>query len=94
MPQPSGVLPFFILTVLASMAALSPPASSQDVKKRPKVEKLLKSGWQIAGFASAGNGRNSFMLFKHPKNTYLVQCVAGYDVTRTPREFVICYTLR
>lgn len=94
MPRPSEILAVLSLTVLAILAALPSPISAQDIKKRPTVEELLKSGWQIAGFASAGNGRNSFMLFKHPKDTYLVQCVAGYDVTRTPREFVICYTLR
>jgi hypothetical protein len=58
------------------------------------IEDLLKGGWQIAGYTGAFDERSAFILFKHPSETYLVQCRAGYDVTREPREFSNCYKLR
>jgi hypothetical protein len=58
------------------------------------VEQLLKSGWQIAGYASNSDSRSTFILFKNPAENYLVQCLAGYDVTRSPRVFENCYRLR
>jgi hypothetical protein len=58
------------------------------------IEQLLKSGWQIAGYASNSDSRSTFILFKNPNESYLVQCLAGYDVTRSPRIFQNCYRLR
>jgi hypothetical protein len=57
------------------------------------IEGLLKAGWQIAGYASTFDNRSTFILFRHADETYLVQCQAGYDVTRTPRIFSHCYKL-
>ena len=58
------------------------------------IEDLLKGGWQVAGYTGAFDERSAFILFKHPSESYLVQCRAGYDVTREPREFSNCYKLR
>jgi hypothetical protein len=58
------------------------------------IEELLKSGWEVAGFASNCDTRSTFILFKNPKENYLVQCLAGYDVTREPRIFRNCYRLQ
>jgi hypothetical protein len=58
------------------------------------IEHLLKSGWEVAGYASNSDNRSTFILFKKPGETYLVQCLTGYDVTREPRVFENCYRLR
>jgi hypothetical protein len=84
---------------VAAMVALSPAASAQptdEADDKPggvTVEALLKSGWQVAGYASASNNR-SFILFRHPNESHLVQCLAGYDVTRRPPVYSHCYELR
>lgn len=79
-----------------SAAAAAQPADDADEKpadgKRVSVEALLKSGWQVAGYASASNNR-SFILFRHPNEARLVQCLAGYDVTRRPPVYSHCYEL-
>ncbi len=93
MPRPSAFFLLFTVIVLASPAAVSIPASARTVDQNLTIKELLKSGWQVAGFASTGNNRNAMVLFKHPTETYLVQCLTGYDATRTPREFVTCYNL-
>ena len=58
------------------------------------IEKLLSSGWKLAGFASAGTNRYALILFKHSERNYLVQCLTGYDVTRKKREVTTCYEIR
>jgi hypothetical protein len=58
------------------------------------IETLLKGGWQIAGYASTFDTRSAFILFRHPSETYLVQCRASYDVTRTPPVTSNCYRLQ
>ena len=58
------------------------------------IEHLLKSGWEVAGFASNADNRSTFILFRNPGHAYLVQCLAGYDVTREPRVFENCYQLK
>ena len=58
------------------------------------IEQLLKSGWEVAGYSSNSDNRSTFILFKNSAQPYLVQCLAGYDVTRTPRVFENCYKLR
>ena len=72
------------------------PAGAQDKPGDPSitVEQLLKSGWQIAGYASNSDNRSTFILFKNPGQTYLVQCLTGYDVTREHRVFQNCYRLQ
>ena len=58
------------------------------------VESLLKSGWQIAGYSDTSDGWSAFILFRHPSQSYLVQCRAGYDVMREKRVRTNCYELR
>ena len=91
-----------IISAVAAALALSAAAAAQptdeaDEKpgdgKRVSVEALLKSGWQVAGYASASNNR-SFILLRHPNESHLVQCLAGYDVTRRPPVYSHCYELR
>jgi len=76
---------------LASVLAVTSAAQEDE---KITIEGLLKGGWQIAGYTSPLDERSAFILFKHPSESYLVQCRAGYDVTRTPREFSNCYELR
>jgi hypothetical protein len=58
------------------------------------IEALLKAGWQVAGFTGAVDNWATFTLFRHPTETYLVQCRAGYDVTRQPHVQPHCYKLQ
>ena len=37
---------------------------------------------------------SAFILFRHPDQKHLVQCRAGYDVTREKRVQTNCYELR
>ncbi len=69
-------------------------AGEDPDKSAGSIEQLMKAGWQIAGYASNSDNRSTFILFKNPNETYLVQCLAGYDVTRSPRVFQNCYRLR
>lgn len=69
-------------------------ASSAETEEEISIEALLKAGWQIAGYSSTFDNRSTFILFRHPDEKYLVQCQAGYDVTRSPRMFSHCYKLR
>lgn len=84
----AGVL---IAPVVSVAAAYADAASDESAGS---IEELLKSGWEIAGFASNFDNRSTFILFKKPNENYLVQCLAGYDVTRSPRVFHNCYRLR
>jgi hypothetical protein len=82
--------------VLSGAVAAQPMDEADDKAgdgKKVSVEALLKSGWQVAGYASASNNR-AFILFRHPNESYLVQCLAGYDVTRRPPVYSHCYELR
>ena len=74
--------------------ALAAPVSSDPVGESISIEDLLKTGWQVAGYTSTFDNRSAFILFRHPDKSYLVQCRAGYDVTRSPRTFSNCYKLR
>jgi hypothetical protein len=77
------------------LPALSVGASAaEEGEDKVVIEDLLKAGWQVAGYTGAFDERSAFILFKHPSEQYLVQCRAGYDVTRSPREFSNCYKLR
>src|SRR5262249_42058069 len=57
------------------------PAAAEDALS---ISTMLKEGWQIAGYTQAFDNRSTFILFRHPEQAYLVQCRAGYDVTRKP----------
>lgn len=81
--------------MLFGMAMLS-TAHAEGGTDEPvgSIEDLLKSGWEVAGYASNSDNRSTFILFKKPSATYLVQCLTGYDVTRMPRVFQNCYRLK
>ena len=81
--------------VLADLATLILSAKvSTAAEDGPTITELLKTGWQIAGYSQAIDNRSTFILFRHPEQNYLVQCRAGYDVTRTPSTYSICYKLQ
>lgn len=65
-----------------------------DPSKSLSVEDALRDGWKVAGYASNSDNRSTFILFDKPGEHYLIQCLAGYDVTREPRVFRNCYELR
>lgn len=79
-------------TVMA-MLAVAAPVLSAPVGESISIEELLSAGWEIAGYTSTFDNRSAFILFKHPNESYLVQCRAGYDVTRSPRTYSNCYEL-
>ena len=81
--------------VLASLPTLILSANvSTAAEDGPAIGELLKTGWQIAGYSQAIDNRSTFILFRHPEQNYLVQCRVGYDVTRTPSTYSICYKLQ
>jgi hypothetical protein len=74
----------------ASVATFAVPASIYAApKENIAIEALLKGGWQIAGYTSTLDDRSA-----HPDETYLVQCRASYDMTRTPPVTSNCYKLQ
>ena len=82
-----------VLAEFAAICCLAPfavAAEDEDIT----IEALVRGGWTIAGYTGANDERSAFILLRHPDKSYLVQCRAGYDVTRTPREFSNCYELR
>jgi hypothetical protein len=82
-------------TVVTGLAMLVLPATVlAAAENAPSIEDLLKNGWQIAGYSQAFDNRSTFILFGNPEQSYLVQCRVGYDVTRTPSVYSICYELR
>ena len=86
-----------LLTVAVSLgcAAIVPAlAQTPESDDRPTIENLLKDGWQIGGYTGAVDNWSAFILFRHPNHQYLVQCRAGYDVTREKRVQTNCYRLR
>ena len=83
----------FGLCALLTLGAIAGSAA-QAADDEPTIEALLKSGWQIAGYASAVDNWSTFVLFRNPAETYLVQCRTGYDATREPHIKPHCYKLR
>ncbi len=84
------------VAILLLIAAADLARAQQDdaTKGSVTIEDLLKSGWDVAGFASNVDNRSTFILFKKAGEDHLVQCLAGYDVTRNPRTFNYCYALK
>ena len=82
--------------IVATAAVLAFPISaSAQMEKEITIDALSNAGWQIAGYTSTfGGSRSTFILFRHPDKTYLVQCQTGYDVTRSSRIYRHCYELR
>lgn len=77
----------------AACAYASTSLAAEDGKDIA-IGELLKAGWQIAGYTSTVDNRSTFILLRHADEQYLVQCRAGYDVTREPRVHTNCYELR
>ena len=80
--------------LLAGLLFALPVHTTVEAEDAPSISAMLKEGWQIAGYSQATDNRSTFILFRHPDQAYLVQCRAGYDATRTPRTYSICYVLR
>jgi hypothetical protein len=82
------------IAAFAVLIAATCSVSAQTADDGPTIEGLLKSGWQIAGYTGAVDNWSTFVLFRHPEQTYLVQCRTGYDATREPHIKPHCYKLR
>jgi hypothetical protein len=80
----------------AATLVLAGPVGAQGKpgEENISIEHLLKSGWDIAGYASNSDARSSLILFRKPSEPYLVQCLAGYDATREHPIIENCYRLR
>jgi hypothetical protein len=87
-------LPLGFAAVLVAAAVTAHGLAAEPTGDKVSIETLLRSGWQVAGYTSTFDNRSSFVLFKHPNETYLVQCLTSYDVQRTPRVTIHCYDLR
>ena len=77
-----------VVIVLAALGASAVAAESIT------IEGLLKGGWQVIGYAGTLDNRSTLVLFRHPTETYLVQCAVTNDVLRNPRTMSNCYELR
>jgi hypothetical protein len=92
-------MPRIYTVIVAAVAIAALYATGAAAEDKPAGDSLgiadvLKSGWEVAGYASNTDHRSTFILFRKPGENYLVQCLAGYDVTRAPRIFRNCYELR
>lgn len=74
-----------VLAVASVSIAADPPIT---------VERLLKDGWDVAGYTGTLDNRSTVILFRNKAQPYLVQCSVLYDVTRTPRMNTNCYEVR
>jgi hypothetical protein len=84
-----------LLATVAIAAILASPIAASAQIEEGTIESLLKGGWQIAGYTSSlSDNRSTFILFRHTDENYLIQCQAGYDVTRRPPIFSHCYKLQ
>jgi hypothetical protein len=82
-----------VISVTSSVTLALSATISSAVNDNPSIEELLKTGWQIAGYSQAFDNRSTFILFRTPDQSYLVQCRVGYDVTRIPSAYSLCYKL-
>jgi hypothetical protein len=70
-------------------------ASYEQGNRSPRLRGGM--GWRRTfsiEYTSTLDDRSAFILFRHPNETYLVQCRASYDVTRTPPVTSNCYKLQ
>jgi hypothetical protein len=86
---------FGLATVLALLLA-APAVAATDENIGISIETLLKDGWQVAGYAAANQSavESAMILLRHADQSYLVQCRASFDVTRSPSVTSHCYKLR
>ena len=81
------------IAAFAVLIAATCSVSAQTAYDEPKIEGLLKSGWQIAGIpARSITGRP--WCVPTSGSDILVQCRTGYDATREPHIEPHCYKLR
>ena len=73
---------------------LRAPLSTEFPDYRCMASLVVACETGVASSAGVLRHGSTIENIKHPTETYLVQCLSGYDVTRTPREFVNCYELR
>ena len=79
------------LGLTIALACSTPVAAAEPALS---VERLLREGWEIAGYTGTFDNRSSLLLFRNKDREYLVQCSVLYDVTRNPRVVLNCYELR
>jgi hypothetical protein len=86
---------FGLATMLALLLA-TPAVAATDENIGISIETLLKNGWQIAGYAAANQFavESAMILLRNADQSYLVQCRASFDVTRSPSVNSHCYKLR
>ena len=85
---------FGLATVLA-LLLVAPAVAATDENIGISIETLLKDGWQVAGYAAANQSafESAMILLRQADQSYLVQCRASYDVTRSPSVTSHCYKL-
>ena len=88
------VLALLAVPAVAAPAVAAPAVAATD--ENISIETLLKDGWQIAGYAAANQSavESAMILLRNADQSYLVQCRASYDVTRSPSVNSHCYKLR
>jgi hypothetical protein len=84
---------FGLAIVLVLLLAIPAVAATDE---NLSIETLLRAGWQIAGYAAANQSavESALILLRNANESYLVQCRASYDVTRSPSVNSHCYKLR
>ena len=84
----------FGLAIVLVLLLAAPAVAATD--ENISVETLLKTGWQIAGYAAANQSavESALILLRNANESFLVQCRASYDVTRSPSVTSHCYKLR
>lgn len=78
---------------LALMVGLGSVGAASAADTPWTVERLMKDGWEIAGYTGASDIRASLILFRHKDRSFLVQCSTFFDVTRSARTTLNCYEL-
>ncbi len=89
-----GIAAACAAAMLACLAAGAHAADAPAPPEKLTIEALLKDHWEIAGFTGAVDNWSTFILLRRAGEPSLVQCRAGYDVTREPRVQTNCYRLR
>jgi len=84
----------FGLAIVLVLLLAAPAVAATD--ENVSLETLLKAGWQVVGYAAANQSavESAMILLRHAEQSYLVQCRASYDVTRSPSVTSHCYKLR
>ena len=80
-----------LAAVLAFLLA-APAVAATD--ENISIETLLKAGWSGYAAANQATAESALILLQHAGESYLAQCRASYDVTRSPSVNSHCYKLR